>query len=417
MTARPELRRLLDEVSARPPSPSDPRIDGMSPSLVLEPETDEAVARTMALCHDESMAVVPLGGGTRLGLGNPPERLDVYLQTKALEGVLDHIPGDLTVAVRAGTPIDVLQKALAKEGQFLPIDPPLPSRATVGGVFAVAEPGFRRRPGARPRDLLLGFEGVLADGTPVKAGGRVVKNVAGYDLTKLFTGSAGTLVVMTKAFLRLRALPESRATLRAGFSRPGDGARAYRELASTHAAPEALAFLNPDSSRALGLDDWSLVLRFEGLVEEVEANVVLAREHLWGSAEMDDGEVWDFLRDFPVARPGNGNEPPGLGLRGQVVSASTFELAGLWQNGGALVAYPDSGLVFSRTSDVEALHDRIEAARHLGGNVWVERAPAAAKSETDVYGEVPSGLALMRDIKQRLDPKGVLSPGRFVGRL
>lgn len=417
-TGTDALRRLLDEVSARPPSPADPTIDGMSPSLVLEPDTDEAVLRALKLCHDESMAVVPFGGATRLGLGNPPKRLDVCLATSALDGVIDHIPGDLTVAVRAGTRVDGLQAALAKEGQFLPIDPPRPSRATVGGVFAVAEPGFRRRPGARPRDLLIGFEGALADGTLVKAGGRVVKNVAGYEITKLFTGSAGTLAVMTKAFLRLRALPESKTTLRAGFSRPSDAARAYRVLASTHAEPEASALLNPEGSRAVGLDDWSLVLRFEGLSEEVSAKVALAREHLWGSAEASDEadrEIWDFVRDFPVPEPEAENA--GLGLRGQVVSAATFELAGLWQDGGALVAHPDAGLVYSRTEDLEALNDRLEAARHLGGNVILERAPASVKSELDVYGESPDSLPLMKDVKNKLDPNGVLSPGRFVGKL
>ena len=216
-----DLKDLLGEVGARPPSSDDardPLIDGLSPSLVLEPDDDETCARALALCHQEDMAVVPVGGATRLELGNVPSRLDVYLKTSHLEGVEDHIPGDLTVSVRAGTTLEALQQELARANQFLPLEVPNPSRATIGGILAIGEPGLRRRPGARARDLLLGFEAVLADGARVKAGGRVVKNVAGYELMKLFVGSSGTLAVMTRAFLRLRALPEETRDRRASIS-------------------------------------------------------------------------------------------------------------------------------------------------------------------------------------------------------
>lgn len=399
------MKRLLEEVESRPPGPSDPRIDGLSPSLVLEPETEGGCARAVALCHREGMALVPVGGGTRLEVGNPPSRLDVYLSTRALSGIVEHAEGDLTVVARAGTTLESLNRELAKSGQFLPLDPPLPSRATIGGVLALGEPGFRRRPGARPRDLLLGFEAILADGTQVKAGGRVVKNVAGYELSKLLVGSAGTLAVITRACLRLRALPEDVVTVAHFFPRPSRAAQAVHGISRQAVLPEALALLNPELSKEHGFDGWTLLARYEGFREETKEGA--------GGAAIVSSEIWNALRDFP-ARPLGEAE---ILLRGQAAPARVFTLAEAWQDGGPLVAFPDSGLVLSHTRDPEALGDRRETAALAGANLVVERAPASLKSEIDVFGEIPGGFEIMKRVKEKLDPRGILSPGRFVGRL
>ena len=412
--ADPSLRRLLDEVEARPPGREDPLIDGLSPSLILEPETEEGCSRALALCESEGMAVVPLGAGTRLEIGNPPSRLDVYLSTRSLAGIVDHVEGDLTLVVRAGTPLEALNRELSRARQFLPLDPPLPSKATIGGILALGEPGFRRRPGARPRDLLLGFEAVLADGTRVKAGGRVVKNVAGYELSKLFVGSAGTLAVLTRAFLRLRALPEEVVSMALPFSRLSRAAQAFHGIARQAVLPEAVALLNPELSRELGYEDWTLLARFEGFREETKEGADEAQKHAGrrGASATRPG-VWGELRDFP-ARPLGDAE---LLLRGQAAPARVFALADSWQDGGPLVAFPDSGLVYSHTRELEALGNRRETAALCGGNAVVERAPSSIKNEIDVFGEHPEALEIMKRIKQKLDPKGILSPGRFVGRL
>jgi glycolate oxidase FAD binding subunit len=397
--ADPSLKRLLD---------------GLSPSLVLEPETEEGCSRALALCQSEGMAVVPLGAGTRLEIGNPPSRLDVYLSTRSLAGIVDHVEGDLTVMVRAGTPLEALNRELVRARQFLPLDPPLPSKATIGGILALGEAGFRRRPGARPRDLLLGFEAVLADGTKVKAGGRVVKNVAGYELSKLFVGSAGTLAVLTRACWRLRALPEEVVSLALPFSRLTRAAQAFHDIARQAVLPEAAALLNPELSRELGWEDWTLLLRFEGFREETSEGVDEARKHAGRrGAEATRSSVWDELRDLPVRPLGEAE----LLLRGQAAPARVFALAESWQDGGPLVAYPDSGLVYSQTRDLEALANRRESAALCGANAVVERAPSSIKNEIDVFGEIPEAFEIMKRIKEKLDPRGILSPGRFVGRL
>ncbi len=405
LSADSSLRHLLDEVEARPPGPADPLLDGLSPSLVLEPSSEDGCSRALALCESERMAAVPLGAGTRLEVGNPPSRLDVYLSTRRLSGIVDHVEGDLTVVVRAGTPLELLNRELARAGQFLPLDPPFPSRATIGGILALGEPGFRRRPGARPRDLLLGFDAALADGTKVKAGGRVVKNVAGYELSKLFVGSAGTLGVLTRACLRLRALPEDKVTIARAFPRVSTAAEVFHSIARQPVPPEAVALLNPELSKELGFEDWTLLARFEGFREETKEGAK--------GGENVGVAVWDELRDFP-ARPLGGAE---LLLRGQAAPARVFALAESWQDGGPLVAFPDSGLVYSHTRDPEALANRRETAALCGANAVLERGPSSLKSEIDVFGEVPEAFAIMKALKEKLDPKGILSPGRFVGRL
>jgi glycolate dehydrogenase FAD-binding subunit len=408
------VRRILGEVEARPPAPGDPVIDGTSPALVLLPKDEEACARALSLCHDERMAVVPVGAGTRLEVGNPPSRLDAYLSTLGLVGVDDHIPGDLTVAVRAGTRLGALQRELAGAGQFLPVDPPFPEKATVGGIMALGEPGFRRRPGARPRDLLLGFEAVLADGTRVKAGGRVVKNVAGYEVMKLFVGSQGTLAVMTRAFLRLRALPEEVVTAALRFRGASAAAEAFRRISKLALAPEGVALLNPSYAEELGFADWTMLLRFEGFGEVAREGVEeVRRQHSPRPVEVVASSLWDDLRDFPLRSLGEEE----ILLRGQAAPTRSFGLAERWQEGGPLVAYPDGGLVYSHNRDPEALADRREAAKLEGANVVVERAPSSLKADADIFGELPGGFELMKRTKERLDPKGILSPGRFVGRL
>ncbi len=405
-----DLNKLPETLGARAPNGSDPRIDGLVPSLVLEPEDAAATAEALALCHQESMAAIPIGGGTRLELGNVPTRLDAYLKTSALTGIEDHIPGDLTAVARAGTTLGETQKQLREAQQYLPLDVPHPDDATIGGIFALGEPGLRRRPGARPRDLLLGFEGVLANGTPFKAGGRVVKNVAGYELTKLFVGSAGTLAVMTRAFLRLRALPEEVTTVTIRARRPRGIAAAWRELRSLPLPPEIAVALNPTYAESHGLHEWNLLLRFEGLHEEMRGVQKDVRERFHAEVLPDDKNPWNAIRDFPKS-------DAALVLRGQAAPARTIPLAESWQDGGALIAYPDSGIVYSHTADPEALSDRRERAEENGAAVVIEKAPLEMKQELDVYGETPGGYELMRRIKEKLDPKGILSPGRFVGRI
>ncbi|MFQ5792720.1 MAG: FAD-binding oxidoreductase, partial [Acidobacteriota bacterium] len=288
---------------------------------------------------------------------------------------------------------------------------------------ASGEAGFRRRPGARPRDLLLGFEALLADGTTVKAGGRVVKNVSGYEITKLLVGSRGTLALITRAHLRLRPLPETLLTLWVSFAGPGEISGAVSRLRGEAVEPQWMAVTDPSFGAVGSLEVWALWLRFEGLEEEVRWEAEKSRrilapcEGLRAMESWDPGDSerrWQRLRDFPDPRE---HCAFAMVVRGQVVPSRALQLARSWQGIGPLVAYPDVGCVYVRSDDPSAYSRLLREARILGANAVLESGPPELKKEVDVFGESPGGFELMRKIKQTLDPKRVFSPGRFVGRL
>ena len=410
---------FLEEAHPRPPTVEDPAIDGMKPSLVLEPDSVDSAGRALALCQRERLSVVPVGRGSRLHVGNLPAGLDVYLSTAHLQGVVDYEPADSTVTAEAGTPMAELQKELGRHNQFLPWDAPRSDQGTVGGVLAAGEPGFRRRPGSRPRDLLLGFEGLMADGTAIKAGGRVVKNVSGYDLMRLVVGSRGTLVVVTRAHLHVRSLPEAVATWAVSMTGPGSAAQLISCLRETSIDPEVLAIVDPRLGDRQSLPSWTLLVRYEGLEDAVVAagekmSRALSSEEIWRIEERQSTELWLRLRDFPTLKEG---DPFPIVIMGQSIPSRTAQLAEKWQGAGPLLCYPESGLVYARTDDPEAYSSLLETAREQGANAVLEVGPPAVKAQVDVFGEIPGGFELMKRIKEKLDPAGILSAGRFVGRL
>jgi glycolate oxidase FAD binding subunit len=389
----------------------------MKPPLVLEPVSPEAVAKTLSFCSREGLAVVPYGGGTRLHVGNLPARLDCYLSAFHLKGVEDYEPADSTVTVHAGTPLRDLQALLAKERQFIPWDPPSVERATVGGVLASGEPGFRRQPGARPRDLLLGFDALLSDGTSVSAGGRVVKNVAGYELMKLLVGSRGTLAFLTRVHLRVRPIPETTVTLAVSLR----GASSVSDALSVHRSnalqPEVIAVIDPSLAASLSFKGWLLLLRYEGIAEEVSDHCGRSEDLLRGNdvtrpTPGESDSLWDRLRDFPASSV----ESP-IVVLGQVLPSRTVRLAEKWQSRGPIVAYPDAGLVYASSEDPGDYPYMLSKAQELEGNAVLEAGPREVKARLDVFGERPGGFELMKKIKEKLDPDGIFSPGRFVGRL
>lgn len=192
-------------------------VDGFTPAAVVRPRTAEAVSAVLRLATERGLRVVPRGGGTMLDLGDSPAGVDLLLDLSALNRVLEHRPRDLTVTVEAGITFAELQRVLAAQGQIVALDPPLPEQATVGGAIAANATGPRRYRYGTARDLVIGATAVLADGSPIKSGGRVVKNVAGYDMNKLLTGSLGTLAVITSLTFRLFPEPPERGLVVAGF--------------------------------------------------------------------------------------------------------------------------------------------------------------------------------------------------------
>ncbi len=396
-------------------------VAGIPVGRTLAPASEEELADLFAEASRSGETVILRGGGSRLELGSPPERADLLVDLRGLSGVIDHHVGDLTVEARAGTTVEALNRELAPHGQFLPLDPPLPDRATLGGVIAAADSGFRVVPGSRPRDLLLGLSAVLADGTRIRSGGRVVKNVTGYELTKLFTGSLGTLGALTRVTLRLKALPEASRTVVAPLP-VSDSVEwfAERVLAAAAGAPNpaAIAVVPPGSGLA-GLPEdggFRVAVRFEGLTEEAAASTRGIAGATRGDLETLEGAeeatFWNGVRDFPALVPDR-QDALGVALRGPPAALlrTVWRLAAF----GPPVAFPDQRRAVASVpvGDFEAALGALREEPDV--RALVETAPAGWKKEHPVFHPPPARTirALSRRIKTALDPEGILAPGRM----
>ncbi|HXF82211.1 MAG TPA: FAD-binding oxidoreductase [bacterium] len=399
-------------------------VDGVVPQVVCSPRDSAQIAAVLRLCGEAGAAVAPWGGGTMIALGNVPRRLDVVIRTTALAALREHDAANLTATMEAGLTVAALQTQLAARGQFLPFDPPLPEQATVGGVVAAAANGPRRMFYGGVRDLVIGMKMVLADGAQIKAGGKVVKNVAGYDMCKLFTGSLGTLGVITEVTCKVMPLPEQAVTV-AGRGPLVSVFGLVDALFASVLQPSAIAVLAPATAGATGLsaEASAVAVAVEGFVEAVQRHVrdisAMARERglalelLSGS---DHDRVWAVIRDFPQAAH---SAVIRLTVPLGAVAAAVEELqrAG-WAD--RFVAHAGAGTIWvavevTRAAGAFGTLGAI-AASHRGHAV-LTAAPPEAKGGLDIWGAAPPGLEIMAEIKRRFDPQQLLNPGRFVAFL
>jgi glycolate oxidase FAD binding subunit len=387
-------------------------LEGVRPAATLEPRDAAELARAVGALGDCGLAALVRGGGTRLGLGNPPRRADVLLSTRRIAGVSDFDPGEGVCLALAGTPLAELRAAVNAGGWELPLDPP-GRGSTLGGALAAAAVGPRALGFGLPRDVVLGMEVVLGDGSRTRCGGRVVKNVTGYDLAKLYTGSLGTLGVIASAWLRLRPRPERvlvlEAELASAGAAPALGLAAAR-LASARAAAVVLAAGPAPAGAAL-------------VVELAGAAPVVERDAAWLAAEAGTRATSSAALDRVRRLQAEGPDPETLhfrlALRPSRLGAAAARLAAA---GAALVAYPGLGLAWASfpARDAEAgaraFAAVAEAGRAGGGSWLLERGAAAARGDRDAFGDAAALLPLTRALKARFDPAGVLNPGRTLGR-
>jgi glycolate dehydrogenase FAD-binding subunit len=361
----------------------------------VAPATVDDVAAAMRDGH----SVLPRGAGTKLGWG-PPGDCDLLLDLSGLDRIVDHAAGDMVVQVEAGVRLDRLAPALSEAGQQLAID--IPSyddgtvvSGTVGGALAVGISGPRRLRYSRPRDLLLGVTMVRADGVVASSGGRVVKNVAGYDLGKLLCGSYGTLGVIASATLRLHPIPAAEALVTA------TGAAAAAALLGSQLAPSAVELDRPAGEPV------SVAALFEGTVDGVAARVAAA-------ASLTGGQVVADPPDWFGRWPGT---PAGTLIELSFPPAALVDVLGIVDGvavrGSAAPALLHIGLPPDAGQVAEFLSTLRGRLGGLGGTAVVRHSPAAS---IDWWGPVdPGALALMRSVKDQFDPDHRLAPGRFVG--
>ncbi|MCS6842196.1 MAG: FAD-binding oxidoreductase, partial [Roseiflexus sp.] len=227
-------------------------VQGIRPQCVVAPATLGELQTVMRVAAEQRAALVPWGGGTQQWIGAPPARLDLVVRTTRLDRVLAHTPDDLTISVEAGMTLGALRAHLKRHGQMLALDPPLPDRATIGGLIATAADGPRRLGYGTLRDVLIGIAVVEVGGRLSRGGGMVVKNVSGFDMMKLYLGSFGTLAVIASANFKLLPLPRAAGTIVCRFAEPKQAFAALDELDGTQLAPVAAEYLNSGALTMLG---------------------------------------------------------------------------------------------------------------------------------------------------------------------
>jgi glycolate oxidase FAD binding subunit len=418
---RDALRKAAGDAAVEEHAPV--AVDEVGLACTVTPPDGDALARTLACLAERGLPAVVRGGGSRLGLGNPPRVPRLLLSTRALTGVLELDPAEGVLCARAGTPLAVLRDALADTAWELPLDPP-GAGTSLGGVLAAGASGPRVTGNGRPRDLVLGLAAVLGDGLPTRCGGRVVKNVTGYDLMKLHVGALGSLGVIESAWLRLRPRPRAEHLLSAALEGPDPAAQAL--AAARRSSVRAAALIAPSLAAAVepsraGSSTWLLLVELAGepagVAEDARA---LADRH--GAGDASPGALARVR-----ALQGETFGPAGLHFRLAVLSARLAEaIEPLARAGATLLAYPAAGVLHARFDldrevDAAGLDAAWRAAREAGraggGHAVLEAAPAWAKDGRDVFDPPPELAGLARALKQRFDPAGVLNPGRFAGRL
>jgi glycolate oxidase FAD binding subunit len=394
-------------------------VDALTPARVMRPRSPQELAEGLQALAAAPAAAVIHGGDTQIGFGSRPARYDVALSTTRLSRLLEHEPADLTCRAEAGMRVGELQEILRAHGQRLPLDPPRPEIATLGGMVAANSSGLSRARYGGVRDWVIGIAVAYPNGAIARAGGKVVKNVAGYDLMKLHTGALGTLGVIVELNFKVQTTPEAETTVLGHFEQRDAALAAGRWLARQYLAPAAITILDREVLRECGLTEdwrWTLAMRLEGYRREVE----IARDQAAAAVRDHGGRVesqpapagfWESVRDWT------------LGQDSAVLLYATTSLSGLSRvldaagSDSRVMAEPAAGAAYVRVASGAAvgLLERMRHAAQGDGQVVVRRAPAAVKNVLDVFGPPPPGFALMRELKRTLDPKGILNPGRFVG--
>jgi len=403
-----------DSVAADPAQLASRKVDGQLPALLCLPANEEQLGTALRLCAEHEAAVIPWGGGTAMVLGNAPRRMDVVISTERLARIIDHDDANLTVTADSGIVLADLQGQLANQHQFAPLEPPFPDYATIGGIIATNLNGPRRSYYGSVRDLVIGIKVVLIGGEKIKAGGKVVKNVAGYDMCKLFVGSLGTIGIISEATVRLAPLPETSGTLvvSGGF---GDMQQFATELSCSRLLPSAviLRVEGSHSQVAVRLEGFAeTVARSERDLEGIAGKLGLKPQIL---SRDEHSALWRPIEDFPLQSK--------LVFRVTLPRAELFPLVqtvSTWEN-VTIVADAIAGTAWMAAAlSVTAPRPFLELAsmaRERRGHAIIFSSPVELKRGVEVWGEAPATVSLMRGIKHQFDPNELLNPGRFLGAL
>ena len=415
-------------------------LDGFTPASIERPETLDELSNTLSSITTSGRSATPWGGGTRIGVGNIPSSYDVAINLNGFIGEIEHEPGDMTVVANAGVTIGALNTLLAKEGQRLAFEVRNPGKATVGGSVASNAPGRRQSSTGGIRDWVIGMQIVLADGTVTKTGGRVVKNVQGYELHRLHTGAYGTLGVVSQAAFKLLPLPPEQQTVIAWFEDETTANEVGMKLVNGLFLPESISALTGPVAKqtveAAGETVTSdevttLLIKLGGGVRSIERQVNevvgaagaasatgyavlsdVAAKSAW--AKLEDAESNSSLAVRMTSRP-LATLKASNSTRTKISNSHSHDISTISDLGfGASTIFSNPENNDDASSHTAIIVDEI--SKHLGSYV-IERCPLNVKQGRDVFSDVGSSIDLMRRIKAQYDPANTLNPGRFAGKI
>ena len=420
-------------------------VDGIEPEAVVFPNTVEEVSSLLSAADRDGKAVVPWGGGTVVELGNRAFGCDLVISTSRLNRILEHEPADLTVVVETGITLGTLQEELRERGQFLPLDPPLPDRATIGGILSANSSGPMRAQFGAIRDRLIGIKVVNPNGDVTKGGGKVVKNVSGYDMNKVYTGALGTLGIIVEAAFKLAPLFKETRTILIGCRTAPEARVLVEGLSKAGVTPVALQLVG---GNAFGVrNGFAVLLKVGGVREAVERQSRMAMElcesNEWPATDKGD-EFWQILRDgesgysISVGPDGESywqlvcdagrrsDSPATMIMKATCLPSDALSLLERMQRDSDQCASVScnmvNGVVYGYWWDdgvsIDDQETRVKRVREitgkLNGHCVIEVCPRELKERIDVWGMDGPEVYLMKRIKEQFDPNGTLNPGRFV---
>ena len=415
-----QIAVIVGEDSVDQTAPATTSLSASCPALaaVAPASTGEVIAIVRA-AESAGVALIPCGGGTEIGAGYPPQsdRPYLFLRSTRLDRITDFQPDDLTVTAEPGVTPAALQQHVASRRLFLALDVPLAQQATLGGVVSAATSGFWRPSYGAPRDLLIGLRAVMTGGVEIKGGGKVVKNVAGYDLCKLFTGARGTLGFLTELTFKLRPLPEADRTLAWNAPDLNEAVRLGLELQQAQFAPTFMVATNePEGVPRLVIGLQGIAVRVEWQVNEFSRRISAAR---WNSLPnvLPPPEL-TVLRDRLVSSGAPGSFALRIAMLPSQLPAFAQALTDLPEIRATV--HCASGIV--SLSANESAADTVRRVKTLlpkdANVVWTRLDASLAEQENiALFGETRAEFGLHRALKQSLDPQGTFSPGRFLGKL
>lgn len=405
-------------------------LNGLNASEIFTPRDAAELAQILSQCNTQKSSVVPWGGGTLQYLGNAPTRYDAVIQTTKLNQIVEYAADDLTATFGAGMTLSEIERALAENQQFLPIDVPHPERATIGGVLASGANGALRLRYGPARDFMLGNRFATVDGSIIKAGSKVVKNVAGYELHKVQVGAFGTLGILTEATFKLFPKPPAEISVWSAFNSLNDACAAVPAIWNLNTPPLAIElldgatmkFIEPDAQGA-----YFVIARFGGS----PATMAAARDFCGQAAEQNNASatesagdtirLWRALANLPATL--REKFPDALHLRISIPPQALRQALQL------VADFPVAPHIFSHAAiasvylsfadqyaSPESFITKLRAQLHeLHGHLIIESAPAPLKQTLGAWDEPGASFKLMQALKRKFDPNNILNPGRFVG--